>query len=351
MTAIRTRLSDLPRWAGWLALGLAGLFAAVLLAVALGRAPVVAAGPDLAAAGDLVSYQRIVARMRSGEGYYSAAHAVLVADGYGVASVFNWRLPGWATLLASLPGGWPQGGLAALALGGVLLVFRMLRGDGPAVAGIGTLAVGLSLAGIAAPESVVFSEVAAGTLILVSVAAYANGFRWAGLFAGLAALFLRELAAPYVVVALLLALRERRWSEVAGWIVGLLLFAVYFGWHWWMVSQHLRPDDPGDAEGWVQFGGPAFVLATAGFNGLFSLAPEWVTALLLPLALLGLWAWPKGGRALGTVMAFMALFLVVGKPFNAYWGALYTPALMLGLGWAWPTVAAAMMGPKESTGR
>ncbi|MBK8085386.1 MAG: hypothetical protein IPK28_17055 [Devosia sp.] len=320
MTAIRTRMSEMPRWAGWMALGLTGLLMAVLLVVALGQPPVVATGPEVAAAGDLVSYQRIVERMRGGEGYYAAAHEVLVADGYGVTSVFNWRLPGWATILSSLPEGWPQGGLAALALGGLLLVFGMLRADGPAVAGIGTLAVALSLAGLAAPESVVFSEVAAGTLILVSVAAYGNGWRWAGLLAGLAALFLRELAAPYLVVALLLALRERRWREVAGWLAGLVLFAGYFGWHWWMVSQQLGPDDPGYAEGWVQFGGLGFVLATAGFNGLVSLAPEWLTALLLPLALLGLWASAKGGRALWTVLSFVTLFLVVGKPFNAYWG-------------------------------
>lgn len=351
MTAPRTRLSEMPRWAGWLALGLTGLAMAVLLVVALGRPPVAAAGPEVAAAGDLVSYQRIVERMRGGEGYYTAAHQVLVADGYGVASVFNWRLPGWAMILASLPEGWPQGGLAALAVVGLLLVFRMLRADGPAVAGIGTLAVALSLAGIAAPESVVFSEVAAGTLILVSVAAYRSGLRWAGLLAGLAALLLRELAAPYVVVALVLALRERRWREVAGWIAGIALFAACFGWHWWMVSQQLGPDDPGYAEGWVQFGGLGFVLATAGFNGLLSLAPEWLAALLLPLALLGLWAWPKGGRALWTVVAFLAPFLVVGKSFNAYWGALYTPVLMLGLGWAWPALVAGLMGSKETRGR
>ncbi len=348
MAPTSTRLSELPRRAGWLALALTGALMAGLLAVALGRPPVVAALPEAVSSGDLVSYQRIIERMRGGEGYYEAAHAVLVADGYGVTSVFNWRLPGWATIQASLPDGWVQGGLASLAVGGLLLVFRMHRADGPAVAGVGTVAVGLSLGGIAVPEGVLFSEVVAGTLILVSVAAYGNGLRWAGLVAGLAALFLRELAAPLAVVALLLALRERRWGEVAGWLAGLALFAAFFGWHWWMVSQQLGPDDPGYSEGWVQFGGLAFVLATAGFNGLLSLAPEWLAALLLPLALLGLWAWPKGGRALWTVLAFVALFLVVGKPFNAYWGALYTPVLMLGLGRVWPALVAVLTGAKET---
>ncbi|WP_374627052.1 hypothetical protein [Devosia sp.] len=352
MIALRTHSSQLPPWAGWLAVGLAGLLMALLLVVALGRPPPVASGPEgAAAAGDLVSYQRIVERLRAGADYYVAAHEVLVADGFGVTSVFNWRLPGWASLMAALPDGWLQGGLAALAVGGLLLVYRMLRDDGPLVAGLASLAVGLSLAGIAVPESAAFSEVAAGTLILVSVAAYGNGWRWAGLAAGLAALFLRELAAPYVVVALAMAVGRRQWREAAGWGIGLAAFAVYFGWHWWRVIGTIVAGDPGYVEGWIQFGGLDFVLATAGFNGLLSLAPEWVTALLMPMALLGLWAWPKGGRALWTVLAFVALFLVVGKPFNAYWGALYTPVLMLGLGWAPAAIVAGIAGARETRGR
>ena len=284
--------------------------------------------------GDLVSYQRIVERMRGGEGYYAAAHEVLVADGYGTRSVFNWRTPAWPMLLAALPAGLGQGLLGALALLGLLMVYRLVRQEGgllPAV--LALLAVGGSLAGIAVPSSVVFSEVAAGTLLLLSVAAYGNGWRWAGLIAALAALFLRELAAPFVVVAMVLAVRERRWSEVAAWAAGLMAYALYFGWHWWMVGQQLGPMDRAYAEGWLQFGGLKFVLSTVGFNGLWSLAPEWLPAVLLPLALLGLWAWRGGVLALAGVVVYVVLFAAVGKPFNYYWGALYTPLLMLGAAW------------------
>ena len=66
---------------------------------------------------------------------------------------------------------------------------------------------------------------------------------------------------------------------------------------------------------------------------------EDLAAAFLPLGLLGLWAWPKGTLALATVVVFVVLFAAVGKPFNYYWGALYTPVLMLGLGW----VVAAML--------
>ncbi|MBL8593127.1 MAG: hypothetical protein JNK01_10605 [Devosia sp.] len=334
---MRTRLTQLPRPLAYVVLGLVAAAIILLLLIAMGRAPAVPADAAVAVVpeGDLVSYQRIIERMRGGADYYSAAHEVLVADGYGTRSVFNWRTPAWPLLLAALPPGWGQGVLAAMALVGLLLVYRMLRQDGGVlVAVLSMLAVGLSLGGIVAPSSVVFSEVAAGTLILVSVAAYGNGWRIAGLLVGLLALFLRELAAPYVVVAIVLAARERRWGEVGAWALGLVAYAVYFGWHWWMVSQQLGPMDRAYGDGWLQFGGLGFIFATAGFNGLWSLGPVWLPAILLPIGLLGLWAWPKGTLALATVVVFVVLFAAVGKPFNYYWGALYAPVLMLGLGWA-----------------
>jgi len=325
-----------PRWR-WAVLGLTAVAMALLLAVVLSPAPVVVPTGDAVAAGDVVSYGRIIERMRGGEGYYAAAHEVLVADGYGTRSVFNWRTSAWPVILAALPPGGGQVLLGALTVAGLVLVFRMLRGAGTAVAGVSVLAVGLSFGAVLAPEAVVFSEVAAGVLILLSVAAYGNGWRWLGLGAALLALFLRELVAPYVLVCLVLSIRGRHWRELAAWCGGLLAYAAYFGWHWWMVSSQLGPMDREYGEGWFAFGGLDFVLATAGFNGLWALGPDWLPAMLLPLGLLGLWAWPKG-RALAAVGVYLAAFLVVGKPFNGYWGAVYTPVLMLGLGWVWPAV-------------
>jgi len=336
-----------PRWR-WAVLALVALTMALLLAVVLSRGPVVAT-EGAAGAGDAASYAQIIERMRGGEGYYAAAHEVLVAEGYGTRSVFNWRTPAWPAVLAMLPPGGGQVVLGALAVAGLLLVFRMFRGAGPLVAGVSVLAVALSLGAVLAPEAVVFSEVAAGSLVLLSVAAYGNGWRWLGLGGALVALFLRELAAPYVLVCVLLSIRGHHWREFAAWGGGLVAYAAYFAWHCWMVLGQLGSMDRAYGEGWVAFGGLDFVLRTAGFNGVWALGPDWLPAVLLPLGLLGLWAWPKG-RALVAVGVYLAAFLVVGKPFNAYWGAVYTPVLMLGLGWAWPAVVGALATPTPHPG-
>ncbi len=109
-----------------------------------------------------------------------------------------------------------------------------------------------------------------------------------GFATALAALFVRELAAPYVLVCIFMARRERRPGELWAWLAGLAAFAAYFVWHYTMVQAQLTPADAAYPDGWVQFGGLRFVLSTAAFNGIVVALPLWVTAILLPLCLLGL---------------------------------------------------------------
>jgi hypothetical protein len=273
--------------------------------------------------------------MRAVAGYYTAAHQVLMADNYGTTSVFNWRTPAWAELLARLPSiRWAQGLLAGLAMFSVLLIYRMVRHDGgPIIAAATVVALATNLAGLGIPESIVFTEVCAGIIILFSVSAYGNGWRMLGAFAAIAALFIRELAGPYLLICMWLALREKQWKELKFLIVGLVVYTVYFAWHWMMVTQQLGDADRAYNAGWLQFGGLKFILETAQFNGLFSIISLRWTALLLPIALLGFVAWPKGIRSGLFVATYLVLFAVIGKPFNTYWGALFTPVLMLGPAW------------------
>jgi hypothetical protein len=282
--------------------------------------------------GDRATYAAIVERLKAGESYYPAAHAELLANNYGTLSVFNWRTPLWPTLLAAIPGSLMLGALAVLALGLAFTLLRRLGDTGFAV--IGAAALSLNLVVVLAGSAVYFAEVPAGLLILVSILGYGLGWRWLGIAAALAGLFTRELAAPYVLICVAFALRDRHWRELLALGVGVIAYTGFFAWHAAMVTAQLGPLDRAYADGWLTFGGLDFMLGAAAFNGTFALLPGWVSALLIPFALLGLAAWRDGSRAALTVGLYLAAFLVVGKPFNTYWGAMVTPAMMLGVPWA-----------------
>ena len=272
--------------------------------------------------------------MRGGADYYATAHAELLKGGYGTRSVFNWRPPALPWLASRVPAGWADTILRLMAIAAALAVAAAVRRRlGTDAAVLTLVALTVNLVSTAAPGAAVFSDIVAGVLILGAVGAYGLGRPLAGVALALLALFLRELVAPAVVLFIVLAWRAGRRRELVAWALGLAAFAAYFGWHALTVHAQLGPEDIAYPSGWVQFGGLSFILSTAAFNGLMLTAPPAATAVLLPLCLLGLAAWP-GGLALRvglTVAAYLLLFSVVGKPFNDYWGALYTPLMMLGL--------------------
>ena len=296
--------------------------------------PAGATAPD---SGDLALYRKIIEQMRAGSSYYLAAHDQLVANGYGTLSVGNWRTPLLPWLVSLFPSLiMAQIVLMALAMiAGAALCRLMHRLGGWALAGPALALMRLSLAGCFVPQTILFSDIPAGVLIMLSAALYGLDRRGWGLAAGAAALFVRELAGLYVLVCIYLAWREKRYRELFCWCAVLCVYGLYFAWHYYNVQLHIQAGDPGYSEGWLQLGGASFILTTASFNGALMLAPLWVNALLLPMALLGLAAWPvkTGAHAALAVLAYLLLFALVGKAFNDYWGALYTPLMTLGLAW------------------
>jgi hypothetical protein len=286
-------------------------------------------------AGDLATYSQIVDDMRHGETYYAAAHKELVAGHYGTRSVFNWRLPTLSWAWSALPSNaWAKGVLLAWA--GVAIIAAFLWFNATAGLAAALLVIPALLFNMVAclPDGAeLLADVVAGVFILISVAAYGMKWRPAGFIAAMLALSIKELAAPYVAICVVEAWRQRRYAELGAWLVGLAAFGGYFLWHDHMVHAQIAATDIAYKDGWLQFGGLRFVLATAGFNGLLLAGPLWITAVVLPLCILGLAAWDghAGDRVRFTVAAYLAIYLFVGKPFDVYWGALYTPLMMLGL--------------------
>jgi hypothetical protein len=332
-TLARTRYADSTPWqAATVLTALAALTAWCLLLSFQGR---VVPGAPSGGGNDLRLYQRIVERVHAGESYYEAAGGELRARGYATRSVFNWRPPTYAWVLGALPRPeWGKAILLVLAAATLLMSFVAVGREGHAgLAVAGTLLMLGALTWCWDGGAYFAAELWAGVLIACSVSAAALR-RWGlSVATGLLALFFRELALPYCGIALVLAWWQGRRREVFAWIFGLLAFVGFMTWHGLEVMSRISDADRAQATGWVQFGGPAFVMATCRMNTFLRALPTWVAAFYLPLALLGLAGWrgPFGLRTGLTAGAYVAAFAVVGLSFNDYWGLLSAPLLALGV--------------------
>jgi hypothetical protein len=308
---------------------------ALCLAVSLTRDPNPPFVPPPGATSDLDLFRTLVDCVRSGESYYDAAHREMISHGYPTRSLFNWRSPVFAWVLASLPGpDWGRFLLVCVVLVTVALTCCDLLQDARQFsAGAGGIAFVGATAWCLGQETYLFTEVWAGLFLALSVATLRRGWLALGISTAVFALFVRELAMPYLLVSLALAVRSGRRREAIGWVFGLALYALFLAGHAYAVFSRVTVADPGMAQGWVRFGGVRFLLATSQANVFLMGLPLWCTAIYLPTAVLGLAAW-RGttGRRVGlTVGLYLLTFTVVGAPFNFYWGFIFAPLLALGL--------------------
>ena len=185
--------------------------------------------PDKSGGGeDLHCYRSIVDRIRSGEGYYQAAYSELVSRGYPTGSIFNWRPP----LL-----GWTFGHLPDLRITQASAIFLSLFtlwlwvSVSSKELSFGRVAIGsLLLLGSPiysfSPDIYLSHEFWAGALITLSIFSYAKGWRCLAYASGILALLIRELSLPFVVVMLLLSLKNRKYRETLIWAFGVALFLI-----------------------------------------------------------------------------------------------------------------------------
>jgi len=285
---------------------------------------------------DVYLYRAMVDRVHQGEGYYEAEFAELTSRGYPTRSPFNWRTPLPLWLLGKMPTfemGKALIGLLAVAV--VLMAFEALAREQKSLKR--PVACALLLTGPLLPvvlgDLCVMPVLWAGTFIALSVCAYGVDRPWLGMAFGLAAVFFRELALPYCVLCAFLAWHQGRKSELLGWMVGLLAWLAAFGLHWWAVSQWVMPGARAHEHGWIRLGGAGFVIAITQMNTYLLLLPQWVTAIYLVAALVGMAGWhtPLGLRVGLTTCLFLTAFAIVGQSFNQYWGCLIAPLMCFGV--------------------
>jgi hypothetical protein len=285
---------------------------------------------------DLKCYQTIVEKINAGESYYSAAGQTLRSMGYTTANVFNWRLPTLAWFLGHLPT-LKMGQAISFILALVTLLCWMVVFHQNKYFMWQVFIGGLILSGPVIysllPGPFLSHEFWAGTLIALSLASHALGWRYASVIAGVLALLLRELSLPFVGIMMVLAFNEGNRREAMFWMIGILAFVAAMIMHWSIVSKLITEHDKVLQGGWIVFGGWAFVLNTVQMHPLLILAPPWIAAIILPLAILSLAGWrgKPNSRLFSTVLIYVLAFSIVGRSFNIYWGLMYAFLIPLGL--------------------
>src|SRR5919106_5902968 len=111
------------------------------------------------------------------------------------------------------------------------------------------------------PLGIVLPETWAGLCIALSTILYARARFLEGALLALAAVFVRELAAPYAVVCACVALRRRRRMELAVLGAGGAVAILFYVGHALMAAGAIQTGDMAHPS-WLQFGGFRFVLAT-----------------------------------------------------------------------------------------
>ncbi len=290
---------------------------------------------------DVRMYQSVIERIHGGEAYYEVVGEELRARGYALRPFFNWRLPTIAWAVAHLPTPeWGRWVLAMLALLTMFLWFQVLdreRGFQFALAGVMLLSGPLLLC--LSEQGFYYHELWAGILIALSLAAHAQGNKTGSIVIGILAIFIRELALPYVLTMLVLAWKQNQNREMMGWLGGVTIFAICLVFHASIVHELQLPMDQVN-ESWIQFGGWPFVLSTGVWNAFLFVSPKWIVAFVLPLSLLGVIGWKEsvGIRVALTLGVYYCSFLIAGRVNNTYWGFMYAPLVPLGLLYAFPSL-------------
>ena len=160
-------------------------------------------------------YKEVVAHTAK-RGYYDAMGDEMRARNYPLRSVFNWRLP---TLYVGLAHArWLMQGMLWVSIFLLVLgTFDLTAGWHPTLMlFVVGMQVGASVAA-ATPLGIHFTEMWAGVWAGLAILVYARQRFVAAALLCLIALTVRELVAPFALVAACMALHHRRWPEVTVW--------------------------------------------------------------------------------------------------------------------------------------
>lgn len=286
---------------------------------------------------DVVLYESIVDGVRHGGNYYQVTADALRAGDYPLRPFVTFRLPTLAMIEAALP----RAGIIALLwalAAAVFLAWYIRLAQAFARAPPRVIALALLAGGMMAfvqPDLAFFHEIWAGLFVALSLALRRRE-RWLEAVAfGLAAVLIRETAALYLAVMAALAWAEGSRREALAWLGAIAILAVAVALHARAVAEVVHPLDPA-SPGWVGMLGFGFFVRTMSISTALALAPLWLAAPLVAIALIGWTSWrdPLALRALAMFAAYALLLSLFGRTDTFYWGLLVAPVLLVGLAFA-----------------
>jgi len=273
---------------------------------------------------DAALTQGVIDHMRAGTGYYDAMETALRTQGYALRPFPAFRLPLLAKFTAMFPtNAGPRVLLITLSLAVWLTWILRMQSRWTLIIGGSLLTFPIAMALV--PRALLFHDMWAGLLIALALGLHSRS-RWAAVACGVIALGIREHAVIFAGVMLLCARHDRR--ERLAWAAAIAGFTIYILIHAWVVSGHVLPNDR--ARNWVAFAGWSFIVSTARWTWLTIFSPDAISAVVMPMALLGL-AHLKDRRPLAVVGAYVTVFMFIGQPDDWYWGFLYSPLLAVGI--------------------
>lgn len=283
---------------------------------------------------DLTVYDNVIARLQKGENYYPAVAAEHRSIGFPLTPGLAVRLPTLVWLYA-LIGEQGERILAVLLFAAVLIVWWRRLGQEPGASERRLLGTALIAVNAVLALNVYFyrlHELPAGMLLAISLGLHRPGKWFPAILPAAAALAIRELALPFVVLMAAMAVWRRDVREASAWILLGIVFAIGLAVHLHLVAEQARPDDF-VSNSWMALRGLSGWLEDMIFPSNLRYLPHYLAGPLVILMLLGWAGWRSTAGTLGILMflGYGLAFTVVGRDENYYWGMMITPTLALGL--------------------
>lgn len=281
---------------------------------------------------DLELYRAIVKGVSVGGNYYEVAAAEQRARSYPLKPFTTFRLPTQAMLYATVGEGPMIALLWSLCAAMMWAWWRRLKPLMPPLqAGAALVFIAGGIGGILQPVTGFFHESWAAILLALMIAIYRREKAWPAMIAGGAALMIRELALPMILLMGCCALLGKRWREAAAWAGIVALFAAYMTLHAHWVGEVVRASDL-PSPGWLGLNGLQFALkslaiVTMGISMPTALASAWIILSLFGwLSLRKGWALVAGLMLLG----YGVLLALFARTDTFYWALIPAPFAFAG---------------------